>query len=111
MLVATEHLLERLATEGTRRHSRGKKSLFGLLLASERVIHARHADAVGFDGAHQRLERRRLGVYIARANEDAVTTGLNREHSRFRYLIVVCKRFHLEIVAQNHTLVLQLAAQ
>ena len=63
------------------------------------------------DRSHERFERRGLRLVVAAADQHAVTAGLDREDGRRRDRVLGGNRFHLEIVAEDDAVVLQLVAQ
>ena len=86
-----------------------EEPLLGAPLARERVLDARHAEALVFDRVDERLERRGLRVDVAPADQHAVAAGRDRQHGRLRHRVVAGDRLHLEVVAQDHALEAQLA--
>jgi hypothetical protein len=54
---------------------RREEAFFRAQLALERVLDAAERQPIGFDGVDERLERRRLRVVIAAADEDAVAAA------------------------------------
>ncbi len=85
MLVAAERAAAAPCPSSGRGASRrGEEALLGALLALQRVLDARERQALLFDRVDQRLERRRLRVVVAAADQDAVAAGLDRQHGRRR---------------------------
>ena len=68
-------------------------------------------NVAALDGAHQRFERAALQVDVAAADQHAVAAGANRLDRRLRHGVLRAHRLHLEIVAQDHAVELQLVAQ
>src|SRR5262245_62658722 len=111
MLVTPEGRSQGTGRGRPRRDSRRKKPLLRPLLALQRVFDARQWQAFLFDRVDERFERRGLRIVIAAADERAVATGLDRHHGGGRYGVRRRDRLHLQIVAENHAIEWQLAAQ
>jgi len=70
----------RAARKRPRRNRRGEEPFLGALLPPQRVLDAGDTQPVVFNGMDERLERGRLRVVIAAADERAVAAGFNRQH-------------------------------
>src|SRR5688572_13568251 len=108
MLVAAEHAPE-LAQTGRGAAPLGReKPLFRPAQPQQGRVDAGGADLAGFDRPDERLERRRLQLEIAAADQDAVTARADRLDRRRGYRDAGADRFHLEIIAQDDAIVAEL---
>src|SRR5262245_8936449 len=111
MLVTPESRAQGTDRGRPRRDGRRKKPLLRPLLALQRVLDARQWQAFLFDRVDERFERGGLRIVIAAADERAVAAGLDRHYGGGRYGIRRRDGLHLQIVAENHAVEWQLAAQ
>ena len=104
--IAAQHMLQARRTD---HNWLCKKPLFGASQTFQGIFQPFIGDASLFYGVNQRLQCGGLHVYVATADQQPVTPGGHRENGRFRH--GMSNRFHLEVIAQDHTLVAHLLTQ
>src|SRR6266516_2189364 len=75
MLVAAERRSQRASRWRPRGNGRREKPLLGALLPLQGVLDSRQPKSIALDGMNQRLERRRLRVVVAAADQHTIATG------------------------------------
>ena len=109
MRVAAEHLPD--STDFLRRDRRGEEAFLCTSQPREGILETFVGNLLLFDGVNQRLQRLRLHLDVAAADQQLVAPGRNRADSRVGNRVRLRDRFHLEIVAEDDTLIAQLVAQ
>ena len=84
VVVAAERLAQRLGASRPRRDGRREKAFLRTLMPPQRIFHPPERQPLLLDRMNQRFQGRRLGVVVAAADEDPVTTGFNGQNSRSR---------------------------
>ena len=105
VFVATDDRAQFLQARRRFRPLTRQKPFFGATQARHRIVKPVSRDLTALDGLDERFERRGLQFDIPAAHEHAIAPGVDRLHRRGRDWGARAHGLHLQVIAQNHTLI------